>query len=71
MNGPHHEPLPQPVRKFVAPKITHAQWSKFSLEVEENLPSLCGIDLVLFSETTSALQEQVEQQGIVIYDQAA
>lgn len=56
----------------VAPGMTHVEWSEFAIEVEEHLPSLCRLDLVLLSDQTPApLQEQIRHQGIVIYDQAA
>ena len=56
----------------VAPTMTHPQWAKFSIEIKEHIPTLCGIDLVHLSEETPApLQEQIQQQGVIIYDQAA
>lgn len=55
-----------------APGITHAQWSRFALEVKECLPSLCSIDLLLLNDRTSPeLRQRVKEEGIVFYDQAA
>mgnify|MGYP001597638515 CR=1 FL=1 len=55
-----------------APDITHGRWSKFAIELEEQIPSLCRIDLVRLSKNTPpVLQAQIRQQGIVIYDHAA
>jgi len=55
----------------ITSKMTQTQWSQFAIEVEERLPTLCGVDLVKLSKTTPApLRKQIQQQGIVLYDAA-
>ena len=56
----------------IAPKMTHTQWSQFVIEIEERLPTLCGIDVVRVSkDTPSPLRDQIQQQGVRLYDAAA
>jgi uncharacterized protein len=55
-----------------APTISPAEWARFATEMEENLPTLCHVDLVLLSaETPEPLREQIRRDGKLIYEQAA
>ena len=56
----------------VAPGMPHSTWSRFALEVEEDIPTLCGIDLVLLNDNIArTLRTRIEEEGVVIYERAA
>lgn len=50
--------------------ITHSEWAKFTLDIQENAPTLCGIDLVQMNDSSidPGLQSKIEQEGIVVYE---
>lgn len=51
-----------------ADPMTDEAWARFCLEVEDEAPTLCGIDLVLASEDTPPdLQREIER-GRIVYD---
>ena len=55
-----------------APKMDRSGWSRFALEFEEDIPTLCGVDLLLINDTLAApLRERIKEEGIVIYERAA
>ena len=52
-----------------ANSISHSTWAQFRLEIEENIPTLCGVDLLLISdETPIELKQQIQLEGMTIYD---
>lgn|ERR1035437_1626143 len=56
----------------VAPGIDRSDWSRFALEFDEGVPTLCGVDLLLLNDSIGeALRTKIAQEGIVIYDRAA
>lgn len=56
----------------VAPGMTHAAWSRFALEMEEELPTLCGVDLLRLDEKTARdLRARITREGVVLYERAA
>jgi predicted nucleotidyltransferase len=56
----------------VAPGMNRSTWSRFALEVEDDIPTLCGIDLLLLNDRISRpLRTRIEEEGIVIYERAA
>ena len=49
--------------------LTSTEWARFCIEVEEQAPSLCGIDLVRVSdETPEALRREIETRRRCVYD---
>jgi predicted nucleotidyltransferase len=56
----------------VAPTISREQWSRFAFELEENVPTLCAVDLVRFDgKITAALRDRIQKEGVVVYERAA
>jgi predicted nucleotidyltransferase len=52
-----------------ATELDHAAWSRWCLDTEQSSPSLCRLDLVLASDSTSDdLRRAIEAQGVVVYD---
>jgi predicted nucleotidyltransferase len=55
-----------------APAMDRSDWSRFALDVEEDIPTLCGVDLLLLNDTLAApLRTRIKEEGIVIYERAA
>lgn len=56
----------------IAPDLSHTTWSRFVQDLQEQFPSLCKLDLVLITPSSSeALRNKIQQEGIVFYDRAA
>lgn len=52
----------------VAPLIPTSEWSRWALNLTDNVPTLCGIDLLLItSETSPELLERIRKEGVEIY----
>jgi len=55
-----------------APTMERSDWTRFALDVEEDIPTLCGVDLLLLNETLAVpLRTRIKEEGIVIYERAA
>ena len=55
-----------------APKMDRSDWTRFALDVEEDIPTLCGVDLLLLNDAIAApLRTRIKEEGIVIYERAA
>ncbi len=55
-----------------APGMTHQDWARFALEIQEKFPSLCRLDLLsLKPDTPEALRRRIQNEGIVLYERAA
>jgi predicted nucleotidyltransferase len=56
----------------LAPGMEHATWSRFALDIEDGIPTLCGVDLVLLDDRVAApLRARIEKEGVIIYERAA
>ena len=56
----------------IAPRMPAAAWSRFALEVEEEIPTLCGVDILLLNKQTSRpLRTRIKAEGVTIYECAA
>lgn len=54
-----------------APGISRATWTRFAIGVEEEIPTLCGVDLVLLTnETASAFRNRIKLEGVILYGRA-
>jgi predicted nucleotidyltransferase len=52
-----------------APQILDEEWAAWVLEVKENSPTLCGMDLILMKEKMSQdLLVEIQREGVVIYE---
>jgi predicted nucleotidyltransferase len=55
----------------VAPGMPRSAWSRFALDVEDDIPTLCGVDLLLLDDTISLpLRTRIQDEGVVIYERA-
>ena len=53
----------------VGSHITHAKWAQTVVTIKENIPTLCGIDLILMNDTTPHdLAKRIEREGKIIYE---
>lgn len=68
--GDHHERSDFDFA-FEAPEISDGAWARFALELRENVPTLCGIDLVRLNgkdtQIAGKLFEKIKQEGVEIY----
>jgi len=56
----------------VAPGMDPSDWSRFAVEFDEDVPTLCGIDLLLLNDSIGEqLRTKIAREGVVIYDRAA
>lgn len=56
----------------IAPGMKQSTWSRFALEVGEDIPTLCGVDLLLLNDTISRpMRARIEEEGVIIYERAA
>jgi len=52
----------------IAPQLDDSDWARWADDVRENVPSLCGIDLIrLTPQTSQALTEKIKLEGKEIY----
>jgi predicted nucleotidyltransferase len=50
--------------------VSPDQWAKWALEVRENVPTLCGLDLVHYRDEMNAeLRAKINQKKFIIYKQ--
>jgi predicted nucleotidyltransferase len=55
-----------------APLMDRSDWTRFALDVEDDIPTLCGVDLLLINDSVAApLRTRIKEEGIVIYERAA
>ena len=53
----------------VAPNLSFDAWSRWAGNARENVPTLCGLDLVLLNAKISTeLRKNIESEGKVFYD---
>jgi len=52
-----------------APGLSHTKWAVWANEVKENVPTLCGLDLTLVTDTLAqGFREAINRDGYCIYD---
>ena len=52
-----------------AVNVTHAEWARFHLGIEDEKPTLCGIDIVLLTnQLPRDFNERIMKEGIVVYE---
>ena len=52
-----------------ASQMSDLQWARWSLDLKEAVPTLCGLDLILVTSSLAAsLLGSIKQDGIVIYE---
>ena len=53
---------------ILAPKISAQDWAQFVLDVQEHAPTLCGVDVIRFEQSTATgLAAAIAHEGIEIY----
>ena len=53
-----------------APEMTNEEWARWKLELEEKVPSLCGLDLLWIEQINDQnLLAMIERDGVVVYEQ--
>jgi predicted nucleotidyltransferase len=56
----------------VAPGMPRSHWSRFAVEMQEDIPTLCELDLVLLDDTLATpLRTRIQEESVVIYERAA
>ncbi len=54
-----------------ATKLSRDEWARWSLEARENVPTLCGLDLIFVSvDTSKELISKIKLEGKVIYERS-
>lgn len=53
---------------FSAPNVTHTQWAKFCVAVEEEARTLRTIDLVHIEHADPILSDKIREEGICLYE---
>lgn len=48
---------------------TESEIAEFMLEIKEESPTLCGVDIIFLNSATSELKEQIKKEGKLIYEQ--
>ena len=51
-----------------APTMLDAEWVRLALDVDEEAPTLCGIDLVHLQKAQPALRQAILDEGVIIYE---
>lgn len=52
-----------------APNFSESAFARWALEVQENVPTLCGLDLVrVRTEMSQSLKDTIRAEGKIIYD---
>lgn len=66
--GDYHQKSDYDIAVF-SDNITNEEWAKWALQIKENAPTLCGMDLVLYNpELSNSLREIIGKEGISIYE---
>ena len=65
--GDHHERSDFDFAIY-APKLSDADWSRFCLDFVDNVPTLCGVDLVRMDDPLEAdFRKKIETEGVLFY----
>lgn len=51
-----------------APAVSEAEWTRFVLDIQDNLDTLHGIDIVRLETVNPALQRRIEREGKVLWN---
>ncbi|MBM4252514.1 MAG: nucleotidyltransferase domain-containing protein [Deltaproteobacteria bacterium] len=52
-----------------ADKMDHLEWAQFAQELQEAVPTLCGLDLIkLDADTSPSLRDAILKTGLIVYE---